>query len=179
LNPFFLSDALTMNLQTQHMSRPYLQTQKMLEKPLNRAIVAHIREHGTCTGPELFASLRGVGLMCPHTLFNLVLSGVLVNVSPPHSQPARFALGQRAELFDGQPVPKTVVHSPAPTKEQANEQANEEGETDPTAPWEGQKAMPNQYDVMRAPVWRTPPDTSAMRPGALDHLKCKSFGHRC
>lgn len=40
------------------------------------------------------------------------------------------------------------------------------------------RAMPNLYDVMRAPVLCAPP-ASVLRPGALDHLRYASRGNRC
>ena len=42
----------------------------------------------------------------------------------------------------------------------------------------GAKALPPAYDVMRAPPY-VPPPAAAVRPGADDHLACKSHGHPC
>ena len=40
-------------------------------------------------------------------------------------------------------------------------------------------AQPNRYDVMRAPEYRPPAATGAMRPGAEDFKHIASLGVRC
>ena len=40
------------------------------------------------------------------------------------------------------------------------------------------KALPNQHDVMRAPVF-APSPSMALRPGSLDYQRYASFGDRC
>lgn len=40
------------------------------------------------------------------------------------------------------------------------------------------KALPNQYDVMRAPQF-TPPPATVLRPGALNYQRYASHGDRC
>jgi hypothetical protein len=46
-------------------------------------------------------------------------------------------------------------------------------------PGQTSRALPRQYDVMRAPVLQAPPCCQVLRPGALDYQRYASHGARC
>lgn len=62
----------------------------------------------------------------------------------------------------------TLIHAPS----QANAMAGDDAHL-------ATKALPNQYDVMRAPVLQAPPCCQVLRPGALDYQRYASHGVRC
>lgn len=143
----------------------------MLANPVNRAIVACVRQRGAASKDDIASHLQasGIDTMSSSRLSQLAGRGVLVNTTPRGSY-ARYVLGNRAELFDA-PVPTQVQPKPEPAPEL-------ETEEDPVPAWVGQKAPPNTYDVMRAPVY-VPPHMGSSRPGADDFRACQSRGHRC
>lgn len=121
---------------------------------LRADILQHLRDHG----PSTTAQLRGALLRPPKAvgsaLGNLKHHGLIQKTTASrHPESARWALVERA----GKPEPAPELH---------------------TCRWVPDVGGPRQYDIQRAPAWRPPPMGSA-RPGADDHLRHKSLGHRC
>lgn len=151
------------------MTNHHPSTQRMCLHPTNRAIVDYLKVRVAASRDEIQSHLMALdeSLFDPARFAKLVGRGVLVNTTP-RGQYARYVLGARAALFD-QPWPQS---QPKP------EPAPELDPEDSVPAWVGQKAPPNTYDVMNAPVY-VPPPSAYVRPGADDFKACQSRGHRC
>jgi hypothetical protein len=174
----------------QHTTSIPMRTVQLLTNPVNRVIVAHIKASGPCTNADLDAHVKKhLGRSAMRQVYNLTFNDVLINLTTKNGAKGVYALGPRADLFDlplsgmldtytpfkAQPKPE-----PEPEREVAAcSDDHEEGEGTLLPKWVPQRVPPRQYDVMRAPSWRTPPDTSALRPGANDAQRIASFGQRC
>lgn len=149
----------------------------MIANPVNRAIVDYVGKRGAASKDDIASHLQAIGIetMSSSRLSQLAAKGVLVNTTPRGSF-ARYVLGNRAELFDA-PVPTQVQPNPkpTPTPTPTPELEAEEGSV---PGWVGQKALPQTYDVMNAPVY-VPTPMAYARPGADDFRACQSRGHRC
>lgn len=159
-------------------------TARMLHNPVNRAVVAYIKQRGAASASDIARHMCTQGVEPFHVsrLAKLLGRGILVNTTPA-GQYARYVLGARAALFD-QPLPnlplrKAQAAADTDTYADACTTADAEPEADAHLPaWVGQKTPPCAYDVMHAPVYMPGPGP-AMRLGAQDFLDCQSRGHLC
>lgn len=135
---------------------------------INLLICQHVAQHGPCSSGQLFWLFAGAShgqsteelkrkrKLFSSRLYNLSSWGRLRNTAPK-GEDGCYVLG----------VSPLAADVPAPPDEAA-----------PPPVWVGKKVPPNQYDVMRAPVY-APPPMASVRPGADDHLRLKSLGHFC
>lgn len=151
------------------------QTQRMLQCPVNRAVVDCVR-HAPATRVAIRQHLVAVGLdfKSDSQIDNMVTTRVLRLATAPGRRPVLYAPGERAALFG---VDAELAAPPAdPVAPVAADVAP--GAAPAAQPWVGYRVPPRQYDVMRAPAW-VPPANHPARPGAGDFLQCQSRGHRC
>lgn len=155
----------------------------MLANPVNRAIVAFVRQRGAASTCDIATHLQASGIPNPlgSRVNNLMGSGVLVNTTPRGAH-ARYVLGTRAAWF--LLTPEQLQTGGQASLPEAGNTPADDTQADNTLPADdpparvGTQALPAQYDVMRAPVW-VPPPMGSTRPGADDHRACPSRGHGC